>query len=924
MANIPGNVNAIPGVYSDVVTQTRAVAVPGGTRLAAIIGEGSTDEVVVSQALGGGKDGLNATYTSTTGSDGRHFALSNINLVKNRTTLYKNGVKLVGIEQAIDSNPFSNLYDYRLDRATGRIELQRSHLLDQNGDNYVPLANVGQGTLDNLTLMDVNSPPETWTIRCVSVQRTTGNAPIGGTARFLAFGSVSGAKLDGYGSPIVWKADGVTVSNGILSFSIKETMVGPSYVSPFDVGDAFTVKVGSGVLVKGDTLTANYIPESYLNDPELLQGQGDVITKHGSPSLENTLSLGTQLLFANGAPAVITAQAAPGMPRRTSYQLSDEMDITSLSENDFTFELPLGIKPDTFSEIHFFVTDPTTKVETQVLPNKLDFYTIDPNVPGAVNSFVFDDIPAPGGYSYFYTVIKDFYKMASGTDGYIGRDMSDPAKGVFSSGTKFNIYQKDKKLKVTSSNYKNNIGEYTIKDVHDGKLYVKKNSFTDFVSPESGMNFSIVDPTTMSPIFGYSGSDGYISGSGTQVNFGSITISFSDPILTISNYKVFITGSTNLYNNGLHDIVGYDSITGELLIQKAVATDANMTYEVIDESQEAYYILLNHNVVTTTSASLRANLIDEKDASFYDAGWLNVLESLEKVECDIVVPLPKQTISAIFQNALAHCKVMSNIKNKKERMLFCGAISGLKPENISGPVPTPVAVEDIGILEGIQGDSDAEMALGNVEDLANYSVADAFGNTYRCAYFYPDQIVVNVAGSNQLIDGFYLAAAAAGYESADLRLENPLTNKTLTGFTILRNKQFSNTILEQLCSGGICTLQPVTGGGKVIWGLTTSQSGYPEEQEISIIFIRDRVAKTLRAGFSGFIGTPADENTDVVLNTRAILLLDSLVAQKLITGYRDLSVVRDSVDPRQYNISVRVAPTYSINWIYIKVGIGQI
>jgi hypothetical protein len=52
--------------------------------------------------------------------------------------------------------------------------------------------------------------------------------------------------------------------------------------------------------------------------------------------------------------------------------------------------------------------------------------------------------------------------------------------------------------------------------------------------------------------------------------------------------------------------------------------------------------------------------------------------------------------------------------------------------------------------------------------------------------------------------------------------------------------------------------------------------------------------------------------------------LNSLVSQGLITAYKDLSVIQDTVDPRQWDISVRVQPTYPVNFIYIKVSLGQL
>jgi len=433
------------------------------------------------------------------------------------------------------------------------------------------------------------------------------------------------------------------------------------------------------------------------------------------------------------------------------------------------------------------------------------------------------------------------------------------------------------------------------------------------------------------PVAGGDGTDGVLVTAGASTGQATLKSSTDFTLLTgLTSKRLQINGSTvatanqPVGNDGLYDIVSSDGyiVDGyQITIKKALVNESNLEFEVLDPTLASNYVVVNHNVVPN-GYGLRVTIVDERDADFYDAGWINALEALQTVECDILVPLPKQTISIIFQNALSHCLSMSNIRNKKERVLFCGAISGLTPDNITGV--KPAAVEDIGVLEGIQGETITDILAGNVEDLANYSVPDAFGNTFRCVYFYPDQIVVQAGTENVLIDGFYLAAAAAGYEAADVRIENPLTNKVLSGFTILRNKQFSPQTLENLAAAGVTTLQPVAGGGRIVWGITTTQSGFPEEQEISIVFIRDRVAKTLRAGFQGFIGNPESPITGAILNTRGVILLNSLVSQGLITQYKDLAVVRDDVDPRQWNVSVRVQPTYPVNFIYIKVSLGQL
>jgi hypothetical protein len=952
MPNIPGATQALPGVYSDVITQSRGVSVPGGSRIAALIGEGSTDETLVVQANGGGKDGLNPTYTSTSGADGRHFQLTNFPVVSNRTTLFKNGVPLVGTESLIDSNPFSSKYDYRIDIETGRIELQKAHIVDQGGSFYIPLStNVGDGYISPLTLVDSNAPPETWTIRCVSVQRTVLNAPVAGTAKFIAFGSISGAKLDANGNPVVWMANGNVVSNGVLSFGIYETKVNNVTTTPFREGDAFTIKVASGVLVRSDSLTVNTIPTFNLNDPILLQGMGDVTTKHGFPSLTNNLALGAQLAFSNAAPAIISVQAKPPMPRRKSYILADSVNALSLNDDDFIFPLPAGVIPDFNSNIHFFVTNNSTNVETQILPNKLDYYLLDTAGHPTTTSFIMDNVVAPSGYSYAYTVKQTFETLATGFDGYIARDQSVSNRGLFSSSIAFDSSYIGMTLNVIDSKNKANMGYYSITGVSNGKLVVttldapsgatsdlvnyhltSSAYFSDFNAGDThhatGVAFKLINIATGAALDGYSGTDGVLTRVGpntAQATLTSATVDFSSVPNVDTLYRLQINSSDSLPiankndNNGLYDISL--PVAFGVTITKKLADESDMRYEVVDIADKSAYIVINHNVVPDGNG-LRVTIVETKDASFYDAGWIEALNSLEKVECDIVVPLPKQTISGIFQNVLAHCRTMSNIKNKKERIMFAGAISGLSPENLIGT--TPAAVEDIGILEGIQGETITDILAGNIEDLANYSVSNAFGNTYRAVYFWPDQIVVQAGPDNVLIDGFYIAAAAAGYLSADIRIENPLTNKVLSGFTILRNKQLSPLTLEQLSYAGVSVLQPVAGGGRVIWGITTSQSGYPEEQEISIVFIRDRVAKILRAGFAGFIGIAETPDTGAILNTRAVILLNSLVSQGLITAYKDLSVAKDGVDPRQWNITVRVQPTYPVNYIYIKVNLGQL
>jgi hypothetical protein len=813
MPNFPGDTNALPDPYVQVETISSGVSIPTGVRLAALMGEGSRRETLVASAVGNGNDGLNSSFSSTTGQDGRHFALSYAPIISNRTTLYKNGIPLVGTEGEIDGTAFSSDYDYEIDISTGHIELQAAALVDQGGSYYSAYAlNTGDGTILSLSLVDVNAPTETWTIRCVSVRRDGYGDPIDGYARFIATGSISGTLLDGYGQNVVWQSNSTVISNTVLSFGIQEGS------TPFVEGDRFTVQVKGGTLISGDSLVANYIADADINDPEFFTDLDSLTVKHGNVSLTNKLSLGAQLAFANGPPGVWACQCAPSVPRRVSYSLVESATGGSDLE-DLEFALPLNVTPNIDTNINFFITNAVSGIETQIIPNKVAFYNA---------SITADPASFTTEYTYSYTVIL--------TDAVI-----------------------------------------------------------------KGNNDGVLTPTT-----------------GLEATLDSTAVNFNLDDLSATR-RIRIFNATNAVNNGTFDIVsineGVVTITGATFVAETA-----INFQIIDSADQSSQILFTEDLALGLGEDLRVTVVDTKDADFFDAGWINAYEALELIDVDIVVPLPSQTISVIFQNGASHVRSMSNIKNKKERVLFIGAISGLTPANVMGT--EEASVEDVGVLEGIQGDDVTEILAGNIEDMANYGVQNSFANTYRVCYFYPDQIIVQIGADNTAIDGFYIAAAAAGYLSGVPNIAIPLTKKTLSGFSISRTKKYRPIVLEQLTASGITVLQPVTGGGKVIRGQTTTNSGFVEERELSVVFIRDRIAKNLRTAFEGFVGEAESPVFKAALTARAKAVLSSFIGSGLITAFKDLLVMQDSVDPTQWNITVKVQPVYPVNFIFIRVGIG--
>lgn len=844
MANIPGLSSVVmPNAYSRVQTLTRAVSIPGGLRIMAVVGEGLREEVLVQSAQGSGQDGFDPTFTSASDGYGRFFRTAATNLVENRTQILLNGSPLRVLEDSISSTPFSSRYDARIEPETGKIELQAASLVDQGGIDYIANSNnTGDGYLDNIVLVDSNAPEETWTIRCVSVLRDSYGAPRRGEATFTASGSVSGQLVDDYGQPFTWRSDGASVSNAVISFGVFNV----SPATTFEVGDRFDVEVASRVLQERDTLEARYIAESDLNVAATFTDPNKLFARYGQPSTTNTLSIGAQIAYENGATSVLALQAKPPLPRRTSEIVLPALNsVTSqggasgnATAEDLIFAIEAPGKPDLDTEVRFFVLN-TDGTETQVFPNKVSFY--DPDITQAFSIYedsgsdtlLLSEFMAPGssGYPFSYTVVSDDRVEQASTDGVIA------------------------------------------------------------------------------PI-----------GLGTTAYFSSASAAFTAADLTAGKkIDIFNTATANL---GRYDIVEIVSAT-MVRISRASGSfisETGVKWQLLTTASDSQRVLFTTDLALAVGQGLRVSYIDQRDADFFDAGWFEALDELESQDLQILVLMPTQTFSAIQQAGRVHVERMSSTFYRRERVMITGALQGLTLDNVNGV--SLAAPEDIGILEGIQGDSAEEILDGNIEDLADYSVANNFGDSFRVVWMYPDEVVRPINGTRTLLPGYYMAPALAGWFAGEANIVQPATNKVLVGFTILNDKVFKDTELNTLADNGICVVQPVTGGGRVLWGKTTTQSGAPEEEEASIVFIRDHLARTMRRSFQAFIGQAESPTLIPSLTSRAIGLLNAFISQNIITAYRNLSVTRDDVEPRQYNIVFEAQPNYPVNWVFIDISVG--
>lgn len=846
MANIPGiNTRVRPGVYVRQRVRSNTVSVAGGARTALIMGEGKAEETLVFQANGGGQDGVNPDFSGATNApDGRHFQISQLDLVPRRTEILKNGIPLRVLEQNIDSDSFDPDFDVRLEPLTGRVQLQGAALVDFGGNSSTPVYfkaynnNKGNGSLSvsETSLVNADAPAETWTVRCVAVALDGAGQPVDGYAVFTVTGSTSGSVRDTAGIPIRWRSDGLTVSNGYLSFAINEGS------NPFNVGDKFTIQVRSGVLSAGDTLEALYIPNSFVNDPQEFASPQALFAKHGQPSATNTLSLGAAMAFENGASSVFALQCKPPRPRQTSDVLIVKDNPLTSGEvegatgdtdmEDCIFSVNNGGVPDKDSLVKVFVVDPDGS-ETQLGSlTKAEFYdetAYGNSMFNVYNNFVSSTVNQ-------YTVVLLDRMDKEGVDGEIEIDGYDTY--FVSTSTSFSASDTDKFLEVFDEAGTGTFGRYSVETVGDG--------------------------------------------------YGDMT-----------RLKI----SLETYPNSVVQAAG----TG-------------LRWQLVDATKKSAYFCLSADVVDlnlSAGKGLRIQYVDTDDADYYDTNWLQAYRAAEQVDAQLIVPLPTETISNIFAAGKVHVISQSSIINAHERILLCGAISGLMPDNLTGA--EDAAVEDVGILEGIQGDDPEEVLSGAIEDLANYAVTDAFGDTQRVIYIAPDQIVRTIGASNVVLSGYFAAAAMAGFLSGKSNIAEPATNKTLVGFSIPRSRTYRPSVINSLLANGVCLLEPVAGGGRVVQGITTSSSGAAEDEEISIVEIRDQVVRTLRNSMRGFIGRINSPTMLQEVSGAVGKVMRGLVTQGMLTGFGDVVVANNITDARQIDISVRAFPAGPLNHIFADV-----
>lgn len=247
-------------------------------------------------------------------------------------------------------------------------------------------------------------------------------------------------------------------------------------------------------------------------------------------------------------------------------------------------------------------------------------------------------------------------------------------------------------------------------------------------------------------------------------------------------------------------------------------------------------------------------------------------------------------VATVQQVAKVHVELMSDTPNRRERFAWTGGYEGY---DISAAI-------------------DEQRGVDN-----------NFGDTFRMGFMMPERIRRVVSGQTAILDGQYLAAAAAGRMAGVEYLAEPLTRKTLIGFDIENSKRYTDIEERLLGEAGVSVVRALNSGGRVVNGFTTVNTGNAVEEEPSVVRIRDYTAFVVRTLLENrFVGTVILADTTSSIEEVTEQILKSLINQQLITAYANVRANVDSIEPRQINVSFDIQPVFPLNWIRIDFSIG--
>lgn len=197
----------------------------------------------------------------------------------------------------------------------------------------------------------------------------------------------------------------------------------------------------------------------------------------------------------------------------------------------------------------------------------------------------------------------------------------------------------------------------------------------------------------------------------------------------------------------------------------------------------------------------------------------------------------------------------------------------------------------------------------------SYTSAATFAQTYsheRMIVPYVPEATVNVVGFTPDYDmRFYNAAIAGKFCSVPIGIN--ISDEIIAGITFADN--FTPGEANYLVARGV---SPAKIRGEVVRNimLITTNTTSALTEDAGVQEVKDYVKKYWREGlWNLYRNKPITNLTLSNITTSSKGMLEYLISQTIIEGYRKLAVTQSQVEPRQVNVSAQVKPAFGLQWM---------
>lgn len=381
---------------------------------------------------------------------------------------------------------------------------------------------------------------------------------------------------------------------------------------------------------------------------------------------------------------------------------------------------------------------------------------------------------------------------------------------------------------------------------------------------------------------------------------------------TVGDYAVHVQGGDDATIGGSDDLTSIGlTVSGSTITS---GDYVNVTYRYTDPT---YYAVAQYR----DYGSLR----DAYGEPFTTSGTINSPLSLGAYlafanGADVVFAVPVQASGSTPTNSEFTTAIDSLLAEEQVNVVVpltgsAGVISALKTHCEVSAIAQDIYRRGIVGLDGTASSVTVSNLISQAESLASE----------RMTLVAPAVLTFDWGGEPVSVGGQYLAAAVAGRQ-ASIPAQEPLTRKTIVGFSDIPNQPPKTSILSMQESGVLVVYRRRDGVMYVKHGLTTKTArkspinGNIYTQEISIVTARDRLRELIRNELdeSGVVGSAIDDLTPDIVMGVVGGSLEHAKDSGLISDYSGLSYTFPSGSPSTMEITFMYKPTMPLNYILVR------